>query len=60
MYAPDDQYLAIQLHFTLGFRVKKPFTGRYFTRFQRAPEGSGQSTGRRSDNIVQGCGMLLN
>ena len=52
-----DQDVLLKLHFThrLG---DKAFVRRInLTRLQRASKGSRKSTGRRGDNVVQGCGM---
>lgn len=57
--APDHQDTALQLHFTDGFGHQTFIGSRNLTRLQRAPEGSGESTGRRGDNVVEGRGVRL-
>jgi hypothetical protein len=49
----DDQDLVLCFDFACHFRIQVSFAGRNSARFQRAPEGSGQSTPGSRDNIIQ-------
>jgi hypothetical protein len=57
VYAADHEDIVLQLNFADRFRHQSRIRGIYLTRFQRASEGSGQSTRRGRDNIVQGSGV---
>jgi hypothetical protein len=59
MNAANDQYLAVFFNLSFCLRNQPPFTGRNFTRFQRAAKSAGQSARRRGDNIIQSCRMRL-
>jgi hypothetical protein len=54
-YVDTTDHQDVVLFFDFPFRVgnQPAFTGRDAARLQRAPEGAGQSTRRRSDDIVQ-------
>ncbi len=55
--AADHQDVALQFHFPHRFGHQTFIRRRDLTRFQRAPEGSGKSTGRGSNNVVERCGV---
>ena len=55
--APDHQDAALQLHLTNGFGHQTFVGSRNLTRLQRAPEGSGESTGRRGDDVIERRGV---
>ena len=55
----DDQDAVLGLDFPYRFCLKKLVVCRNLTRFQRASEGSGQSTRGRGDHVVQGGGVRL-
>jgi len=57
MNSPDDEDIVLQFDLTHRFR-DKPFVRCVdLTRLQRASKGSGKSTGSRSNNVVEGCGV---
>jgi hypothetical protein len=49
----DDEYIALLFNFACHFRSQVPLASRNTARFQRAPEGSGQSTTGSRNNVVQ-------
>ncbi len=51
----DNQDLPFQLDFPSYFRNQSPLARIDAARFQRAPEGAGQSAARRGDKIINGC-----
>jgi hypothetical protein len=51
--ASDDQHLPVQLDLTIRFRSQESLPGRDPARLQRAPEGSGESPGGGSHDVVQ-------
>ena len=55
--ASDDQHFVLCFHFTRRIRCQLPGRCIDVTRFQRAPEGSSQSTRRRGDNEIEGSRM---
>lgn len=55
--AAHDQHAVVFLNLTDRRGGQQIFTGRYLSRLQRAPEGAGQSAGRRGDEIVEGGGV---
>ncbi len=55
----DDQHVVLKLHLTHGFRNQPPQRRIDLTRLQRASKGSGKSTSRRRDYVVQRAGMRL-
>jgi hypothetical protein len=57
----DDQDTVLDLDLAPGLGAKPPFAGRDLARFQRAPEGAGESAGRRRDHVVERgrVGLLL-
>jgi hypothetical protein len=50
--AADHEYVVVQLNFADRFRHQPLIRGVNLTRLQRAPEGSGESTRRGSDNVI--------
>jgi hypothetical protein len=59
MDTADHEHVVLQLNFADRFRHQSLVRGVYLTRLQRASEGSSQSTRRRGDNVIQGCGVGL-
>jgi hypothetical protein len=57
--AADHQDAAFEFDIADGFRFEPAFRGRDLTRFQRASEGTGESTGGSSDDVVEGGGVLF-
>ena len=55
--ALEHQDAAVQLDLALGVSPETTASGGDTARFQRAPERAGQSTGRRSDDVVERGGM---
>ena len=55
--AADHEHIVLQLNFADRFRHQSLIRSIYLTRLQRASEGSGQSTRRGSDNVIQGSGV---
>ena len=56
---PDDKYTVFGFNFAACFRCKLPLTRIDFARLQRAPEGSKQSAGSRSHDVIDGRRMRL-
>jgi hypothetical protein len=57
--APDDQDVTVELYLPFRERLESARCRRDFARLQRAPEGSGQSTGSRGDDVVEGRGVRI-
>src|SRR5712692_2887011 len=57
--APDDEDLAVELHFTDGLGSQASPRGWDLARLQRAPVGSDQSTRGRGDDVVERRGVRL-
>ena len=55
--AADDQDIVLQLNLADRLRHQSLIRSVYVTRLQRASKGSGKSTGSRSNNVVEGCGV---
>jgi hypothetical protein len=55
----DDQHPALDLDLTLYLRGQMTLAGFDLARFQRATQGSGQSTGGRGDDVVEGSGVRV-
>jgi hypothetical protein len=53
MNAPDDEYAPLLLNLAHGLRCQTTSISPNAPRFQRAPEGTGQSASRRGDQIIQ-------
>ena len=53
----EHQDAALQLDLAFGVSPETTASGGDTARFQRAPERADQSTGRRSDNVVEGGGV---
>jgi hypothetical protein len=49
----DDEYIALLFNFARHFRSQVPLASRNAARFQRAPEGPGQSAAGSRNDIVQ-------
>ena len=50
--AADHEYVVVQLNLADRFRHQPLIRGVDLMRLQRAPEGSGESTRRGSDNVI--------
>ena len=59
MDALDCQHTLVLLHFADGFRKQAALPCGNLASFQRAPEGSRESTGSGRDNVVERRGMRL-
>ncbi len=53
------QHLPILLNLADRLGRQVPLAGRYLARFQRTPEGPGQSAGGCRDEVVEGRGVRL-
>lgn len=51
--ALDHEDAVLDLDLTLGFRCEKPLARADAARFQRAPEGPGQSPGGSGDHVIE-------
>ena len=49
----DDQHVAVQFDFASHFRDQLTVAGINLTRFQRAPEGAGQSSSRGGHHVIE-------
>ena len=57
--AADHEHIILEFNFAYRIGHEPLVRGIYLTRFQRASQSSGQSTGRSSHNVVQGGGVGL-
>jgi hypothetical protein len=57
--AANDEDIVLQFDFTHSLRYESLIRCIDLTRLQRASVGAGQSTGGRSDNIIQRCSVRL-
>jgi hypothetical protein len=57
--AADDEHAAIEFDLARSLRDQAAASGLNLTRFQRASEGSGESTGGSGDDVIQCGGVLL-
>jgi len=54
----DDEDFVLEVNLAVGFRGQLAFGGVDPARLQRAPEGAGESTGRRRDDVIERRGMV--
>jgi hypothetical protein len=54
----DHQDFVLDVDIAKSFGGKAAFAGIDPARFQRAPKGSAESTGRRCHDVIQGCGVI--
>lgn len=57
--AAEDQNVFFYLNLTSNIGSQSFVTSAYLTRFQRAPEGAGQSTGGRRHDVIDRRRVLL-
>ena len=57
--AADHQDVPFQLHFAHGFRDQTSVGRGDLTRFQRASKGSGESTRRGGNDVIERRGVFL-
>jgi hypothetical protein len=55
--SPDNEHVPLQLDFSYGLGSQFAVRGVNVTRFQRAPEGSIESTGGRRNHVIERRGV---